>query len=665
MKRGHFFLMAVLFSTLHVFSQGNTKTLNDYIVNRKIDLHGKEMVEIIVPGKPPEKHREPIAVPTRSAVTLNLVPAFDWSFGCSATSAAMAAGYYDNNGYPDMYSGPSNYGFAPMDNSGWGKVVINSETRSQCPLSATRNTVDGRTTRGHVDDYWISYGNSDPDPYITNNWSEHTYGDCTGDYMGTNQSELGSSDGSTTFIYYVDGSPFSGTDEGDGCYGLNLFYESRGYDVIAYYSQYIYGWDGNTLGFTFNQYKQEIDNGRPVMIQLAGHTVLGYGYDVTGNIVYLHDTWDYSSHTMTWGTSYSGLDHYGVCVVQIEPANLNIVANFSAGTTRTLINSTVNLTDWTYGDPTTWSWSISPANCIYTGGTSASSQHPQVQFTACGYYTFTLTVSDGVNGDSETKTNYIEAIDCNYFPIPVSEDFSDGALPFCWLNVDNLGNGQVWHFDNPGGWVINTTTASNGFAMLDSDHYGDGNSQNADLVTPVLDLSAYTAVNLTFQHFFRQWSGSSGTLSYSINGGSTWSVINTWTFTTEGTFSQNMSTQVAGQANVRFKWNYTGSFGYYWAVDDIIISGSGPGLWTGTTSTNWSTASNWSDGIIPGSSTDIIVPVTSPNWPVFTGNLTLGTQCRNVTMKGTSQLTITGNLSIPTGRTFSVTGNGLLKVGGR
>ena len=68
---------------------------------------------------------------------------------------------------------------------------------------------------------------------------------------------------------------------------------------------------GNTLGFTFDQYKQEIVNGRPVLIQVEGHTMLGYGYDNNGSLVYIHDTWDYSSHTMVWGGSYSGMEQFG------------------------------------------------------------------------------------------------------------------------------------------------------------------------------------------------------------------------------------------------------------------------------------------------------------------------------------------------------------------
>ncbi|NTV83124.1 MAG: hypothetical protein HGA23_02345 [Bacteroidales bacterium] len=220
-----------------------------------------------------------------------------------------------------------------MDNSVWGTVVIGGETRSQCPFSATRQGLDGRTSRGHVDDYWIVYGNGGPDPFIVNGWTEHTYGECTGDFMKTNQSVYGNIDGGTTFWYYTDGSPYSGNNSNnDGMYGIKLFFESRGYTVTSHYNQYIYGFNGNTLGFTFAQFKQQIDAGRPVLIQVSGHTMLGMGYNDTGSLVYLHDTWDYSTHEMTWGGSYAGMAHYGVGVIQLQPA---VPAN------RTLQNITV------------------------------------------------------------------------------------------------------------------------------------------------------------------------------------------------------------------------------------------------------------------------------------------------------------------------------------
>ena len=36
-----------------------------------------------------------------------------------------------------------------------------------------------------------------------------------------------------------------------------------------------------------------------------------------------------------------------------------------------------------------------------------------------------------------------------------------------------------------------------------------------------------------------------------------------------------MTTQLAGQTNVQFKWNYTGDYSWYWAVDDFSISTDG------------------------------------------------------------------------------------------
>ncbi|GAJ01864.1 unnamed protein product, partial [marine sediment metagenome] len=191
----------------------------------------------------------------------------------------------------------------------------------------THQGKDGRTIRGHVDDYWIDFGDAGPDPWIVNGWIEHTPGDCTGDFMGTNQSAAGNVDGGTIFYNYTDGAPlydYTGCepDERDGCHGLKLFAESRGYSVITNFSQYIYGYLGNTLGFTFDQYTDEIDAGRPVLIHIEGHTMLGYGYNTTGNIVYIHDTWDHSHHQMTWEGTYDSRQHYGVTVIQLASTPL-------------------------------------------------------------------------------------------------------------------------------------------------------------------------------------------------------------------------------------------------------------------------------------------------------------------------------------------------------
>ncbi len=151
--------------------------------------------KVIVPGRPPDVKMPPVSVPaadpSAGVNVLSSVPAFTWVYGCSATSAAMIMGYYDNQDYPNMYAGPAGGGLCPMNNeTTWGHTHYPAAGNvGECPLSATRQGVDGRAVRGHVDDYWIDYQNEGPDPYIANGWAEHAAGDCTADYMGTNQSK--------------------------------------------------------------------------------------------------------------------------------------------------------------------------------------------------------------------------------------------------------------------------------------------------------------------------------------------------------------------------------------------------------------------------------------------------------------------------------------------
>ena len=345
-------------------------------------------------------------------------------------------------------------------------------------------------------------------------------------------------------------------------------------------------------------------------------------------------------------------------------------ANFAANTVYPQIYSTVSFSDVSSGSPTAWYWTITPSMFNFVGGTSATSQDPKVQFTGAGDFTVTLTATYNGNSDSESKSGYIHVSDCGNLYLPFTEDFSEQVLPACWQNIDNVGNGQAWVFNNPYGLVINTSTGSTGIAVMDSYHYGPLYSQNADLITPLLDLSAYTSVNLSFQYFFPYYTpdpdGAYGRLYYSLDDGATWINPSSWVWyfsSNATTFTEDVTAKVAGKSKVRFKWNYKGH-GYYWAIDDLSITGTGPHVWTGTTSTNWATAANWSTGTIPSATSNVIIPATATNWPAYSGNFTMGSQCDTLTLYGSSQLTITGNLTINPGKLIEVKGNGQIHVSG-
>lgn len=316
-------------------SGSSTTTLKQtpYFTHKVTTAPGKASLDEYIINGPPtpppgydlERKAVPMPLTETKADALTLTtPAFNWVFGCSSVSGAMIAGYYDRNGYPNMYTGPTNGGVMPLDNSSWPTWTDTvGKSYPNLPLAASHNGVDGRTTRGSIDDYWISYGSSAQDPYITGAWTQHVWSDAIGDYMKTSQSAYSNTDGSTTFWTWTSSPDRLTCDDmvdnnitRDGTYGRKLFYEARGYTVTDCYNQKT---DNNGGGFAFANYKAEIDAGHPVMLNVEGHTMVGVGYDESTNTVYLHDTWDYDTHSMPWGGSYSGMALLSVSIVNLQP----------------------------------------------------------------------------------------------------------------------------------------------------------------------------------------------------------------------------------------------------------------------------------------------------------------------------------------------------------
>ena len=282
------------------------------------------------PPEPPaeyEAERAASILPLPSRGIIAGFPSYSWVFGCSAVSGAMIAAYYDNNGYDNMYAGPTNGGVMPLTDTSWATWYDGFATYPNNPLIASHNGVDGRTTKGSIDDYWVQYGSSANDPYI-GNWTEHTWSDAIGDYMKTSQTAYSNTDGSTQFWNYdTSGDQLTcstmvtnNIDHLDGTYGRKLFYEARGYTVTDCYNQ---NTDNNpnisSGGFSLADFQAEIDAGHPVLLNLQGHSIVGYGY--VGSTIYIRDTWDNNpanTYTMTWGTSYSGMELLSVSVVNLS-----------------------------------------------------------------------------------------------------------------------------------------------------------------------------------------------------------------------------------------------------------------------------------------------------------------------------------------------------------
>ncbi len=317
------------------------EVVNDYLsINHLTFEDGTQLSGYIIsgPSAPPKGYPTEGVSSTQIRESRTITadfPSYSWVFGCSAVSGAMIAGYYDRNGFPNMYTGPTTDGVMPLSDTEWSPWTDEADvTYPNNPLIASHLGVDGLGTKGSIDDYWIHYINEDDDPYITGSWTQHTWGTAIGDYMKTSQSSYDNVDGSTHFYSYTDGTKLTcnqmesyNVHNEDGTYGRKLFYEARGYTVTDCYSQYT---DNQASGgFSLADYQAQIDAGNPVLLNLYGHSIVGYGYSSTDNTIYIRDTWDNDPntiHTMTWGGSYAGMPLYSVSVVTLSRTTPTTIA---------------------------------------------------------------------------------------------------------------------------------------------------------------------------------------------------------------------------------------------------------------------------------------------------------------------------------------------------
>lgn len=164
-----------------------------------------------------------------------------------------------------------------------------------------------------------------------------------------------------------------------------------------------------------------------------------------------------------------------------------------------------------------------------------------------------------------------------------TENFSSGTQPAGWLN-DSLGfpSSHVWVFNNPFSRVITGAGFDANFAMFDSDENStnDGVDENASLTTAAINLSAASGqLFLLLDQQYRPLGGpssqgSSRRIEMSINNGTSWSTLVYDSvglgYPTAILTSYDISA-AAGSANVKFKFTYTGSYDWWWAIDNIKI----------------------------------------------------------------------------------------------
>lgn len=231
--------------------------------------------------------------------------------------------------------------------------------------------------------------------------------------------------------------------------------------------------NGNAILFTL-----------PTPVNITGNFYVGFDiptatgtsvglYTTAANQVATNYAWEqwsdntWHSYETSYGQKYAHAIFVSVCP-QGGTGGSAPVANFTANTTNIPVGSTVNFTQTSTNNPTTFAWTVNPsAGTSFVSGTTASSANPIVQFNNAGQYTVTLTVSNANGSDAETKTNYINVYNnasigsqeiietVSIFPNPVSEmlnlQFSSPIIEDIYVTVYDMVGKRITQVLIPAG----------------------------------------------------------------------------------------------------------------------------------------------------------------------------------------------------------------------
>lgn len=142
-------------------------------------------------------------------------------------------------------------------------------------------------------------------------------------------------------------------------------------------------------------------------------------------------------------SSRASLKTSNKCTPAVAP-----VANFAANATIVAPGTTVSFTDSSTNSPTSWSW-------IFGDGNTSTAKNPSNTYVSVGTYTVSLTATNAIGSDIETKTNYITVkvfppvADFSASAVGLSVDFTDltANVPTAWSW--SFGDGTTSTIQNP------------------------------------------------------------------------------------------------------------------------------------------------------------------------------------------------------------------------
>jgi PKD repeat protein len=389
----------------------------------------------------------------------------------------------------------------------------------------------------------------------------------------------------------------------------------------------------------------------------------------------------------------------GTVMTYVSPFMLNRLplANFTASNLTPCVNTSITFEDLSMKFPTSWLWSISPSTYSFVNGTSATSQNPQVSFSAYDNYTVQLIVSNAYGSDTLVRDDFIEVnignanFTANTTNINVGNSVTFSDLSTCTVSsyLWNFGSGatpstaatagpHVVTYSTPGFKNVSLTVNNdntkykNNYIMVDAS-YCTASATCYEYISWIIigainNPSACTSGG--YQKYTQYWTTVSPGIGYAVtitNGrvyaGDQCRIWVDWNqdldFEDEGE-TINLSTvgngasftgtitppadAVKGLTRMRVRLTYTGTFTScgalaYGETEDYSLYVGTPGLWEGGTAGaehEWNTKVNWDDERVPGSATNVVIPPNVNDFPAISGSFS----CLDMNIKNGATLSV-------------------------
>ena len=178
------------------------------------------------------------------------------------------------------------------------------------------------------------------------------------------------------------------------------------------------------------------------------------------------------------------------------PPSVQFNANFNVGCT----SKTFTFTDQSSNAPSSWNWTFNPNTVTFVGGTSATSQNPQVQFNTPGTYDVTLDATNGIGTSSSTQTAMINIL-APSLP-PMTQDFQATVFPPANWSIDSSNANYTWL---KSALITGSAGTSTYAARFNNYSYNSSGSEDG-LISYEVSLSNAAAALLTFDVAYAQYS---------------------------------------------------------------------------------------------------------------------------------------------------------------